>query len=241
MADMLTLPLPYTPGDTVLVGVVGSTAYGLTTATSDIDRLGVYIAPTRTVLGLRGPAATSNTVVSNNPDVAIHELGKFCTLALKANPTVLELLYCDRYDIVTDIGAHLIDLRDAFLSTDAVRSAYAGYALGQAKRLAARAKNGSEGFGSDLAKRTAKHGRHCRRLLLMGEQLLTTGHLQLDVSEHRDMLMAAGELAEKDQERFLEEFQTAVARFDTLESVLPDTPDFDRVNTFCVEARLAHL
>jgi uncharacterized protein len=42
-------------GTILLAGIVGSTAYGLADADSDVDRLGMFAAPTRAVLGLHTP------------------------------------------------------------------------------------------------------------------------------------------------------------------------------------------
>lgn len=229
------------PHDVQLCGVVGSTAYGLTQPTSDIDRLGIFVAPTRAVLGLAGASAVKRSRVSNDPDVSMHELGKYCNLALAANPTVLELLYLTSYDVCTDLGADLVANRDAFLSDGQVRNAYLGYAISQARKATARAADGKAGFSADTARRTRKHGRHCARLLVMVEQLLTTGSLTLDVSEHRDELFAAGEVAECDPDAFQAAVAARAARIEALPSVLPAYPDTERVDKIVVAARVAAL
>lgn len=225
----------------ILQAVVGSTAYGLATPASDQDRLGVFLAPTTDVLGLHGPSAIDQSDVRHDPDVALHELAKFVRLALRANPTVLELLWATDYDVRTDTGDRLVETRDAFLSTKAVRAAYTGYAIQQARRLAERTAAGQEGFDSSLRSRTAKHGRHCFRLLLQGRELLTTGEMTLDVSARRDEVFAAGDLAASDPAAFAAFFERELAAFDALESVLPAAPDAERANTLVVEARLAQL
>jgi hypothetical protein len=43
---------------TILQGIVGSTAYGLATPTSDIDRMGVFVAPTKEIVGFHPPKGT---------------------------------------------------------------------------------------------------------------------------------------------------------------------------------------
>lgn len=238
-----TADLPHLPdGATVaLVGVVGSTAYGLARPGSDIDRIGVYVAPTRVVLGLDGHHAVTSTATSTDPDAALHEVGKFTSLALKGNPTVVEALFCEGYEVLDDAGALLVEHRDAFLSTDAVRRSYTGYAIAQARRLQERTRDGKAGFDPDLAKRTAKHGRHCARLMLQARQLLTTGTLTLDVSAHRDDLFAMGEIAAADPERFAAEFERRLADLDAVTSVLPDHPDRVTVDRILVDIRLHHL
>ncbi|MFF7248441.1 DNA polymerase beta superfamily protein [Embleya sp. NPDC008237] len=226
---------------TLLMGVVGSTAYGLATAESDEDLLGLYIADTRKVLGLDGANVTSGSRVTTKPDVTMHELGKYCGLALKCNPTVTELLWLPEYRVETEAGRRLRALRGAFLSTEYVRSAYGGYAVQQARRLLGRHEAGKEGFSADTAKRTAKHGRHCLRLLFQGQQLLRTGELLLDVSAHREDLFAVGRLAAEDPAAFTLRFEQEKAALDAIDSVLPDRPDREAIETLVVDLRLAAL
>jgi hypothetical protein len=225
---------------TVLLGVVGSTAYGLATETSDEDLLGVYLADAHRVCGLKGPAALTESRVTRAPDVTLHELYKFATLALKCNPTVSELLWLDAYKVATDEGRALIGIRDAFLSTPCVRSAYGGYAMQQSRKLLAR-HNAAEGSAANLPARTAKHARHCLRLLRQARGLLATGHLAIDMSGQRDELFAAGELAVRDPQAFGDLFTDEMAKLDSVESVLPDRPDADRVEALVIELRLASL
>jgi predicted nucleotidyltransferase len=225
----------------ILRGVVGSTAYGLATADSDIDRLGIYQARTVDVLGLDGAAATAGSQVTNSPDVTLHELGKYASLALKSNPTVLELLFLPGYDRCTPAGQALVDIRRCFPSTAAVRNSYGGYAYAQANRLLTRHSEGKAGFESSTVGRTAKHGRHCLRLLYQGIQLLTTGTLDVDVSAVRDELFAAGRLAETDPDAFHDLFRGRLSDLTAVRSVLPDHPDRDAVNATVTSLRLAQL
>jgi predicted nucleotidyltransferase len=219
-----------------LLGVLGSTAYGLATASSDQDRIGVYVAPTKKVLGLRAREVVDHTYVSSSPDIAVHELAKYASLALKCNPTVIELLYATHYDVCDDIGAQLVELRSAFPSTDRVRGAFGGYVSGQLKDIVRRAP---EVAGSDaMAAKTKKNARHCFRLLRSGLQLLTTGSLVLDVGDYRDELYAVGDLAVTDVEDFQVRLTAALADFDAASSVLPDCPDRDKIDRFVVDTRL---
>lgn len=72
-----------------------------------------------------------------------------------------ELLYLAEYEFVDPRMQSLVDNRHRLLGAHRVRKAYIGYAVAQAKRLQNREAAGKSGFNSDLAKRTAKHGRHC--------------------------------------------------------------------------------
>lgn len=215
----------------ILVGVVGSTAYGLNHKDSDIDVLGVFVTPTLDLVGLTKPRETFS---STNPDVTLHEVGKFCALALKGNPTVLELLFLDGYSEITIEGEGLVRIKDSFLGATPIRNAYIGYAKSQIKRL-----NDRGDFGSDLKKRYAKHARHCFRLLLQAEQLLQTGDMNVKVTpEQREFLFSLGE---RSIEELTVEFDKKVAFLDGIKSTLPEFPDDETVNQALINIRQWNL
>jgi predicted nucleotidyltransferase len=167
----------------ILQAITGSVAYGLATEHSDIDRHGIYLAPTRQLLGISPP---EQTIVTTRPDSTFHEVGKFVLLATKANPTILEQLFLDRYEVLHPAGQLLIDHRHLFLSTR-VRYSHGKYAMSQVRQLQAR----GDKFSSATRNRTAKHARHCFRLLQQGRQLLETGTLSVRV-DNREELFAIG-------------------------------------------------
>ncbi|HEY8503046.1 MAG TPA: nucleotidyltransferase domain-containing protein, partial [Gemmataceae bacterium] len=70
--------------------VIGSQAYGLAEDGSDIDRRGVYLPPAELHWSLYG---VPEQLESEESQEAYWEIQKFLTLALKANPNVLECLY----------------------------------------------------------------------------------------------------------------------------------------------------
>lgn len=236
------LPLPLGSGEELLLlGVTGSTAYGLAHEDSDVDRLGIYCVDTETVLGLNFSAAKASHVATDPDDIQLHEIAKFVGLVLKGNPTVTELLFLERYEVCDPRIEPLIALRSRLLGQRTVRAAYTGYAIAQAQRLSNRAAQGRTGFASDLGARTAKHGRHCFRLMLQAEQLLRTGEITVDVSDHRDELFAAGELAEHDVAAFNELFARRKDQLDALESDMPLEPDADAAERFLIDFRRANL
>ncbi|HEY3480735.1 MAG TPA: nucleotidyltransferase domain-containing protein, partial [Streptomyces sp.] len=75
---------------TVYACVMGSRAFGLATDGSDTDRRGVFVAPTALFWHFDKPP----THVSGPRDEEFSwELERFCTLALRANPNLLECLH----------------------------------------------------------------------------------------------------------------------------------------------------
>lgn len=220
----------------LLSGIVGSTAYGLAREGSDVDRLGVFVAPTVDVAGLDWHR-DHETDVTTKPDKTLHEIGKYLRLALKCNPTIMELLHLPEpllEWVHLGYGDELIEMRGAFLSTHAVRSAYGGYARQQADRLAGR---GDGSFSSDTRKRTTKHARHTLRLLRAGRQLLATGRLQVEVDNPGDYFA----FDDMTTEQMLDVFRHEDALFADTASVLPDEPDKARVRDYLRRVRIAFL
>jgi predicted nucleotidyltransferase len=222
----------------LLSGVVGSTAYGLATPESDVDRLAVFAAPTALFHGLRPPTGKQATKVTTNPDVTQHEAGKFASLCLGVNPTVTELLWLEEYETRTELGERLIGIREAFLSAQRVRDAYFGYAVSQFRRLEGR---GDGSFSADTRKRTAKHARHLGRLVHQGLELYRTGRLTVRLADpqwYRDFgeRVAGGDL---------EEAKAVLAKaeqdFDAAATPLPERPDEDTVQEWLLQVRAAFL
>lgn len=207
----------------LLSGIVGSSAYGLAHAGSDVDRLGIFATPTKELLGLHTPPDYHGHK-DDTGDVALHEVGKFVRLALKGNPTIMELLWLPAvfYEQRSGLGDELIALRASFLSAKRVRDAYFGYASQQFIRL--RNRNGHS-FSADTVGRTAKHARHMYRLLHQGYELWSTGNLTIRV-EDPTACREFGERIESGEVDLAEAKLASMEMYfnDTL-CVLPDEPD----------------
>lgn len=219
----------------LLSGIVGSTAYGLATPDSDVDRLGIFAAPTTALLGLHLPR---DSHVSTKPDATYHEARKWCQLALGCNPTAMELAWLPDalYEVRTELGEDLIAIRSAFLSARRVKDAFLGYATQQFRRLEAR---GDGSFSADTRKRTAKHARHLARLVHQGRELYATGHLTVRLDNpgwYRDFgeRVAGGDLGEA---RFV--LSEAEVDFNSIRTPLPDRPDEDAVERWLQAVRTA--
>jgi predicted nucleotidyltransferase len=211
---------------TLLSGVVGSHAYGLAHTHSDVDMLAVAAAPTVEFHGLRLPVGKAASKVSTNPDVTVHEAGKYVGLCLAANPTVTELLWLpdDCYVEKHSLGNELLAIRRSLLGARRVRDAYLGYATSQFKKLGQR----GDTFSSDTRARTAKHARHLLRLIHGGTQLYLTGHLDVRLANPAHYLEFGKFVADNPVEgvRYAQNaLDMASATLDTATSPLPATPD----------------
>jgi hypothetical protein len=210
--------------------IVGSQSFGLETASSDIDRRGIYLPPADLHWSLYGvPEQLENDATQE----CYWELQKFLILALKANPNILECLWTPLVETRTPIADSLLAIRESFLSK-LVYQTYNGYVMSQFKKL-------EQDLRSTGTVRW-KHAMHLIRLLMSGVTVLKDGFVPVNVGDRRDFLLAIkrGELewAEINQLRLSlhKDFDAA------LDSTrLPDRPDYERANTFLIEARRAML
>jgi predicted nucleotidyltransferase len=206
--------------------VVGSRAFGLDDDDSDTDRRGVYLPPAEMHWSLYG---VPEQLESPGTEECYWELQKFLTLALKANPNVLECLYTPLIEHASPIAQEMLAMRDAFLSR-MVYQTYNGYVLSQFKKLQ-----------SDLRNKGAvkwKHVMHLIRLLLSGVTVLREGFVPVRVDAHRDKLLAIkrGEVPFDDVEQWRLDLHR---QFDEAAQTtkLPERPDYERANALLLKAR----
>lgn len=219
-------PLALVRDHTVYSCVMGSRAFGLATDDSDTDRRGVFVAPTPLFWRFEKPP----THVEGPAEEQFGwELERFCTLALRANPNILECLHSPLVEHADEVGRELLALRGAFLSRLA-HETFARYALGQRKKLEA-----------DVRRHGAprwKHAMHLLRLLTSSRDLLRSGTLTVDVGEQREPLLAVkrGEVSWGEVERWMSRLATE-AEEAAAGSPLPAEPDHARVEDFLVRVR----
>lgn len=226
------------PVNLLLEGVVGSTAYGLNTPTSDVDYAGIYVEPTANLLGLHPPSRERATKKGRgDADATYHEIGKAMGLMLSCNPTASEILWLDNHLFATALGEELIGLRSHFLSARRVRNAFFGYATQQFHRLIDKGR-----FQGSLETRREKHARHTMRVLWQGYELYTTGVLPIRVPDP-DVYFEFGRqvLGDPNAEcakALIAEYET---KFDEARTVLPDAPDEAPLEDFLQRVRRRYL
>ncbi|WP_274556622.1 DNA polymerase beta superfamily protein [Streptomyces spiramyceticus] len=213
---------------TVYSCVMGSRAFGLATNGSDTDRRGIFLAPTALYWRFEKPP----THVDGPDDEQFSwELERFCELALRANPNVLECLHSPLVEHIDDTGRELLALREAFLSRQ-VHQTFSGYATSQRRKLEADVRQ----YGAPRW----KHAMHLLRLLGSCRDLLRTGELVTDVGEDREPLLAVkrGEVEWPEVERRMDRL-AAEADAAAAQSPLPPEPDRARVEDFLTRTRRA--
>lgn len=208
---------------TVYACVMGSRAFGLATDASDTDLRGVYVAPTPLFWRLAKPPAH---VEGPAEEQFSWELERFCELALRANPNVLECLHSPLVRHAGPTGRELLDLRGAFLSRR-VHDSFGRYATAQLRKF----RTGPPRW---------KPAMHLLRLLTSARDLLRTGELHIDAGEHRDRLLAVrrGEVPWPEVRSWALRL-TAETDAAALRTPLPAEPDRARVEDFLIRVRRA--
>lgn len=206
--------------------VIGSRAYGLEEDDSDTDRRGIYL-----------PTATSHWSLYGVPDQleddasqeVYWELQKFVSLALKANPNILECLYSPVVETITPLAEELLEMKHCFLSK-LVFQTYSGYTTSQFRKMQADLRNQGQVKW--------KHVMHLIRLLISGIHVLREGVVSVRVDEYRDQLLAIrrGEWEWQKTEAWRLKLQAQLSDAFNLTS-LPDRPDYERANAFLIKAR----
>src|SRR5204862_390779 len=93
--------------------VIGSQAYGLAGADSDVDRRGIFLPTAEQHWSLYG---VPEQLENHETQEAYWELQKFLVLALKANPNVLECLYTPLVEKASPLAEELLAMKSMFLS-----------------------------------------------------------------------------------------------------------------------------
>ena len=159
------------------------------------------------------------------------ELERFCELALRANPNILECLHSPLVASWTTPGRNCWPCAPPSCPGASTR-AFTRYAMGQLRKLEADVRtHGAPRW---------KHAMHLLRLLISARDLLRTGELRVEVGDHRERLLAVkrGEVGWSETESWMsrlhEEAAAAASR-----SPLPDEPDRARVEDFLFRVRRA--
>lgn len=212
----------------VLEAITGSRAYNLHHAQSDTDKMGVFLSPTVEVAGLywgqkdeswsdAGPEGDDNT---------LHEVGKFLRLALKQNPTLIELLFMDTYEVLDEVGQGMVGLRSSIVYTEGIRSAYHGYAKAQLERVR-----------REYPDHKPKMARHCLRISRQANELLRTGEMSVSVPNPQEYF----DLSDMTFNKMDDILAKEIAGILETQSVIRETPDTELVKDFLADVRRNYI
>jgi predicted nucleotidyltransferase len=227
------------PGRILFAKVWGSRSHNTDTNRSDWDFSGVYVVPTKSILGMDKVTETvANKEGAEKPDFSFHEIGKFCNLLLVGNPGILEMLYTEIMCVGSPEWDALKAERNRYLSVGAVKQ-YLGYAEGQLRRL----KAGS-GLHTTGGQYNEKWAYHMIRLLYDAKRIVEGGHpvVWKDDGAERNYLMMIrnGAISKQDVE---DTATKLVAEIDERLPIcgLPDIGDKNFLEDWLIGIRLKDL
>jgi hypothetical protein len=240
----------------ILHTVVGSGVHGIAIkGTDDHDEMSVFIEPIGHVIGTEEPMnivtyRTKPEGVRSEPgdiDLSMYSLRKYVRLAAVGNPTALLPLWCPPESVIhmNAIGADLRNLRDAFMSQEAVHR-FLGYMFSQHERMMGRGKQNRVPVRPELIERygwDVKYGAHALRLAYQGYEICTTGQLSLPLPEEsRQHVLAVkrGEVSRQDVSRAIVGLTKMSKQLLENGTPLPAAPDWAKIGEFTVDAHLTH-
>lgn len=230
----------------IILGQVGSKAYGTNTPESDDDFMGVAIAPLSCYLGLDKYHNDGSLEFKRNDgedfDAVVYDIKKFLKLCVGFNPNVIPLLYLreEDYRILTPIGKKIVDNRKLFESHRALDT-FVGYAKGQLSSV----KRGVTGKYGEKRKALIKQygydvkfAYHTIRLLGMIRHFFSHGEMNVyrygDIPKLMDIRMGYWS-----QEKFFENAEFLMNEitclFEDAKLWLPEKPNMAAINNLCEE------
>jgi predicted nucleotidyltransferase len=209
----------------------GSKAYGISVEGSDDDYVGVFVSRLTDFLSLRGYG--SETLAENDPDFTLHELGKFCRLALKGNPAILETLWNPNVLEKSAVGEELLRLRKSFLHRGSL-DVYVDYAESQLKKMVK-----GKGLHAKGGAYNGKYGAHLIRLIHSGLDLAETAEVTVRVAPPLAETLLEIRSGKRTMEHVLAMARPLLDRLKglTRENALPAKADEGRINAFVIDAR----
>ena len=208
--------------------------------------MGVCLEWPNTVLGLQRfeqhVERTQPEGVRSGPgdlDRVTYSMRKFCSLALKGNPSILHLLFLPEYlTLHEEFGRPLIQHRSMFWSKKAGK-AFKGYLEAQRMRLEGR-RGGKDVNRPELVKKyefDTKFAYHMLRLGIQGMQYLETGQIQVPMlEEHREFLLAVrqGKVPKEECCRLANLYANHLQFLMDGDTTIPDEPNYEATNNLLI-------
>jgi hypothetical protein len=239
--------------NTILRCEVGSTVHGLgLEGTDDRDEMGVCLEPAVYVIGLRRfeqwvhrtkPQGVRSE--AGDLDLVIYSARKWCSLALKGNPSAMLPLFVpeEKCTVLTPAGRALRSLAPAFASKKA-GAAFRGYMTQQKQRLLGERgqMNVKRPELVDAHGFDTKYAGHILRLGYQGVEYLTWGKLTLPMPPEERKYIRRVRQGEVPFDEVIKTVGVLESALDGMMEItdLPDEPDYDRVNRWLIETYLDH-
>lgn len=244
--------------DVVYETHMGSTAYGTSTDTSDLDIYSVVVPHPHIVFphlvghisGFSDRAVRFENLQAHNVeyggrqwDVSVYNIVRYFQLCLDNNPNMIDSLYTpeDSITYITSVGRTIRNNRGEFLHRGYARKAL-GFATSQLRKLD-RATDGKrkhliEQFGYDV-----KAASHVVRLLLQAEQVLTRGRINFFHIRDTVREVKLGKWDKSGVYDFYIEYEDKIERLEKSSNLRekPDTPKIRRLLFHCLDMHYGDL
>ena len=213
----------------ILKTLVGSRAHGTSNNDSDFDYRGVFVHPTSDILSISGPKNQTTWIEGKNDDTA-YEIQRFLFLALKCNPSVLEMFGAPVLE-ATDEGREAIKLFPYVWNSKDVFNAFRGYGANQRKK-----------YFEDKDKKANKFLAAWMRTLFQANYLFWSGDMLVDFSDTiifddlKEIRSGEFDRSEKLNKIFILERELEKS----YEDMEPKFANEDKLNEFLLKVRKAH-
>ncbi len=155
-----------------LLTLGGSYSYGLNIESSDIDVRGVALNSKEDILTYND----FETVVDNNTDTTMYSFMKFMNLLYRGNPNIIEILGCKDYLYLSDVGRHIIDNRNIFITKHLI-SSYKGYIYDTKSVICSTRIEAYTETTNTIKHKTSKRMRELARLYYTAIDILSKGEI----------------------------------------------------------------
>lgn len=247
--------------DTNYEVIMGSSAYGVSNNTSDIDVYGMYIPPIDYIFPesagyIRGfgPQPNFNKVdnfqrhhikcENKEYDLTLYSIIRYFDLCMDNNPNMIDSLFVPQRCIIhiDTVGDIMRENRRLFLHKG-IQKKLLGYAFGQFKKIRSQTREGGRAasvkeFGYDV-----KNAYHVVRLVQQAEMVMTTHDLDLELNRELLKSVRRGEWTLERLESWFEQRQRDLEML-YVSSDLRLAPDVDTIKSLlmqCLEAKFGSL
>lgn len=216
-----------------LLGLTGSRGLGINKPSSDYDFYGIFIEPKENFLGLYTPKETISLGSSedNCAEITLYEIGHFFKLALKCNPTIINLLFLSEYNFINHIGRKIVENRDMFLSSNAIDANFGGFIVNKIKQL-----KRTEIVEENLEK-IKKDIFYCFWTIDMAISLLESGMIDIPIKNPEKYLDIVNM---EDKDKWIKKFEYEYGRLLSVHSIIPTKAKENKVNNLLLEIRMEH-
>lgn len=246
-----TFPLPPEYGREILRSEVGSTLHGTgLSGNEDRDEMGIYIEGPSSVIGLAErphwqfrTAGGNNRSTKDDTDVICYSARRWAELALKANPSVLLLLYAPPAALVIcDEFGEELRANAVWFASKRAGAAFLGYLEQQRQRMVGQRGKAGRVRLMPEGRIDWKYAMHMLRLGYQGVEYLSTGHLTLpvpgDLGDHLRSVRR-GDMPFEDVIAEAERLEAMITVLLEGGSPLPDEPDRAAVEAWLIKVHLA--